>query len=165
LTRTESEPKSYYILHLTVRLMISIERFNETDLLAIMQMASQIDEVQLSPQSYLELVQQWPEGITIARCQNEIVGAIIGTISAPKMVRIILLGVKDGYREKGVGSALLQSLINRCPLEGIHRIVLEVRMENVGAIRFYSKFNFRISGTIIGFYKNGGNAYTMEKLI
>jgi GNAT superfamily N-acetyltransferase len=51
------------------------------------------------------------------------------------------LVVKENYRNKGIGTQLMQSTIEFAKLNGFKRIQWQVLDWNVDAIRFYKKFN------------------------
>lgn len=62
------------------------------------------------------------------------------------------------YRNKGIGSKLVDYLINTKDYE---RILLEVRCDNVNAIKLYKKYNFKIINIRKNYYENN-DAYVME---
>lgn len=59
---------------------------------------------------------------------------------------VINLTVEEGQRRKGVGSLLMQYIINRAHEYGCNRIVLDVRKDNYPAIAFYKKWGFTTAG-------------------
>ena len=50
-------------------------------------------------------------------------------------------------------------------IQNIKKIGLEVRTNNINAIKFYKKHGFKKISTIKSFYQNGEDAYLMEKNI
>lgn len=71
--------------------------------------------------------------------------------------------VSKEYRQKGVGSALLNYFFNTfCNKE--NSILLEVSVENINAINLYSKFGFEIINIRKKYYDNV-DAYIMKKVI
>lgn len=64
------------------------------------------------------------------------------------------LGVLSPYRRCGIGSKLLDFVFEK--VESIPTVVdvyLNVHVENTEAIEFYKKFDFAITETITGYYR------------
>ncbi|MFQ5627537.1 MAG: ribosomal protein S18-alanine N-acetyltransferase [bacterium] len=56
------------------------------------------------------------------------------------------IGVDPKFRRQGVATKLLQRIVQKGEQGKFHRIHLEVRKSNTGAISFYQKFGFRETG-------------------
>jgi ribosomal protein S18 acetylase RimI-like enzyme len=56
------------------------------------------------------------------------------------------IGVIDGYRGRGLGERLMRSAVEHSWRIGLLRIDLDVRADNLAAIRLYEKFGFRQEG-------------------
>ena len=67
------------------------------------------------------------------------------------------------YRNRGLGSTLLTEAIKDCRAHRVRNITLEVRENNLGAIKFYKKFGFESSFVKEKYYTNGDNAIYMIK--
>ena len=67
-------------------------------------------------------------------------------------VELTNIGVRQQYRNQGLGSLLLKHFLNRCQSVGASSVILEVRVSNATAIRFYEKFGFQPAGRRRGFY-------------
>ncbi|MBE0550567.1 MAG: GNAT family N-acetyltransferase [Rubrivivax sp.] len=52
------------------------------------------------------------------------------------------MGVIPGYRGQGIGRQLLEACINKSWVNGLTRIELEVRADNLAAIRLYKALGF-----------------------
>jgi len=108
---------------------------------------------------------QWPSGQIVA-C--EATGNIIGYLAGAKLdggrSSVSLLCVDLAYRNRGIGSSLLNSFLRSARMEGIRSVQLEVRDTNVGAIRFYERRGFMVTEELPGFYNNGGNGIRMVLL-
>lgn len=61
--------------------------------------------------------------------------------------------VASGYRNLGIGQALLQRLMEHGRTSGIEAYTLEVRVSNLAAIHIYEKFGFKSEGIRPGFYE------------
>lgn len=82
---------------------------------------------------------------------DEGVGYAFGRISfdEAELYRIAVLPDKRG---RGAGSALLARFIQKCTERGAVKIFLEVRSENVPAVKLYEKHGFRHISTRRGYY-------------
>lgn len=105
---------------------------------------------------------------------------------------ILCLCVDDSYRCKGIGKLLLQRVINTCnlnpnpnlidnginiiqsksvfrsnyfdipPSSKLKYIYLQVRVDNVGAIKLYKKVGFKINKTLENYYGISNHGYLMR---
>lgn len=60
--------------------------------------------------------------------------------------------VSSLYRQRGVASAIISSIIDNAKKHGITEITLEVRESNKAALHLYEKYGFRSVGKRPGFY-------------
>ena len=60
------------------------------------------------------------------------------------------------YRNRGVGTLLLKTLIEKAGAEGVSGFYLEARQSNITAIRFYESFGFGIQGKRKNYYSDTG---------
>ncbi|OVA00521.1 GNAT domain [Macleaya cordata] len=86
---------------------------------------------------------------------------------AARVVYIMTLGVLAPYRELGIGSKLLNHVIDLCSKQNISEIYLHVQTNNDDAINFYKKFGFEITETIQNYYTNISppDCFVLTKLI
>jgi ribosomal-protein-alanine N-acetyltransferase len=74
------------------------------------------------------------------------------------------IAVHPEYRGIGVGSLLLEALIEICKIEFIKSMTLEVRASNARAQNLYKKYGFLQNGIRKGYYRdNKENALIMWK--
>lgn len=79
---------------------------------------------------------------------------------------IAQIAVHESLHYKGLGSILLNDMINRLTaLDDVEVVTLEVRTHNKAAVNFYKKHGFEISVTKKKYYKNGDDAYYMLRNI
>ncbi len=71
------------------------------------------------------------------------------------------IAVKFTERGKGVGKLLMSELISRAKLLGVRYMTLEVRDDNVRAIRLYEGFGFKVEGVRKRYYNNVRDALIM----
>ncbi|CAH9063585.1 unnamed protein product [Cuscuta epithymum] len=82
-------------------------------------------------------------------------------------VYIMTLGVLAPYRGLGVGSKLLNHVLDLCARQNMSEIYLHVQTNNDDAIKFYQKFGFGITETIQNYYTNitPPDCYVVTKFI
>ncbi len=65
------------------------------------------------------------------------------------------MSVKQPWRGRGVGRALMTEALAWAPTVGIKRIELYVYVRNAPAIRLYERFGFETEGRRRGFIREG----------
>ncbi|GMH35533.1 hypothetical protein BSKO_03401 [Bryopsis sp. KO-2023] len=81
-------------------------------------------------------------------------------------LHIMTLGVLAPYRGMGVGSRLLQRVLDFCKQDpNIVEVFLHVQVNNQEAVDFYTKFGFSNTGTAKDYYKklDPPNAWILSK--
>lgn len=76
-------------------------------------------------------------------------------------IEIINIFIKENQRNKKYASMLL-SEIEKLDKK---RIILEVKVDNTPALNLYKKFNYKIINKRDKYYKDGKDAYVMEKIL
>ena len=75
---------------------------------------------------------------------------------------LMTIGVHAAYQHQGLGSALLDALIEQARLQRAARMLLEVRVDNEPALAMYRRFGFVPLGVRKRYYQpEGVDAYTM----
>ncbi|KAL0736112.1 hypothetical protein Bca4012_012322 [Brassica carinata] len=91
-------------------------------------------------------------------CSDICVGAIACRLEKKEggamRVYIMTLGVLAPYRGIGIGSKLLNHVLDMCTKQNMSEIYLHVQTNNDDAIKFYKKFGFDITDTIQDYYVN-----------
>jgi GNAT superfamily N-acetyltransferase len=89
------------------------------------------------PAAYLRLVAtapRWRWDGQVALCGGRLIGWAELARSAPTGTRAELaVAVVDAWQRRGVGTALVRSLISRCPAAGVTEVVAEITPSNVAA--------------------------------
>ena len=140
---------------------MAVRSFEYRDLIPVFTIANNALSEEYTMDFFLYLWQIAPDGFLVAEKNGKIVGFIIGTMVSMDELRILMLAVDKDYRRRGIGSMLLRDLIMRYP--HARRVYLEVRCDNLEAIKFYKKHGFRIKEKIEDFYTDGSPAYLMER--
>jgi len=73
-----------------------------------------------------------------------------------KEAHIIAIGVRDGYRQLGIGEALLIATIELAQILHTNVVTLEVRASNQIAQELYKKYGFRVVGRRPRYYSSDG---------
>jgi len=76
------------------------------------------------------------------------------------------IAVHVDYRQRGMGSALMQALEQTARKNKAEYVYLEVRPSNLAAVNMYASLGYGISGARTAYYTdNGEDAYIMSKLL
>lgn len=87
---------------------------------------------------------------------NNLVGFIIYE-EIYEVIDLLYIVIDKLYRRKGIATHLMNELLKK----DCERIMLEVRCDNINAIKLYKKFNFKIINIRKKYYENN-DAYVME---
>jgi len=80
-----------------------------------------------------------------------------------KKFHVTNIAVKQCYQRQGIASKLMH-LLERCALEkGCCSAYLEVRTDNIPAIKLYERLGYSIAYRRSHYYIDGDDAYVMEK--
>lgn len=108
-----------------------------------------------------------PNSIAIsATADGSLVGYVIGTLRKRyKVCNICTFCIQEDFRRKNIASELLSELEKECVHKDINRLTLEVREDNIPALKFYRKSGFVEFKKLPKYYKNGFTAIRMEKFL
>ncbi len=114
---------------------------------------------------YLEIHRWWREGFLIADLDGHPVGFLAAVISAEAQARILMFAVAAGYRDRGIGTQLMNAFLQVSANRGIRRLELEVRKSNQGGIQFYRRDGFDIGFLLPTFYTDGEDGFKMFRAL
>ncbi len=97
----------------------------------------------------------------VAKINDEIAG-FAGLKIVLDEADIMNIVTKKIYRNLGIGSAILESLIEFAKQNGIKKITLEVNETNQYAIKLYEKFEFKKISSRKSYYNNQNTALIMQ---
>ncbi|MGM0404668.1 MAG: GNAT family N-acetyltransferase [Thermoplasmatota archaeon] len=143
--------------------MVLVRTFKIEDIRKVMKIADISLKEVYNEELFLNLYSAWNTGFYVAVRDNAVVGFICGTIMPGDQARVLMLAVHPLHRRHGIGSSLVDVFIERCVMDDVKFVVLEVRSTNQLAINFYLNRNFRPVETIDDFYTNGESALKMVK--
>lgn len=139
-----------------------IREFRPSDIGSLYDIALASLDESYQPEIFRYFHSQWPAG-QLVMCLPD--GTVVGFVSSVKQdmrtVRIMMLAVLPRFRSMGIGRRLMDALRARAAIEGVSVMTLEVRTTNRRAISFYTENGFLPSGTLEGFYNDGGSALRM----
>ncbi|KAG9509031.1 putative N-acetyltransferase san, partial [Fragariocoptes setiger] len=107
----------------------------------------------------------------LAYYNDLVVGGVCCRIEVTDNIRrlyILTLGCLATYRRLGIGTKLLQHILNYVERDGnIDNIYLHVQISNTGALEFYKRFGFEIKETKQDYYKRiePAHAHVLQKQI
>ena len=88
-----------------------------------------------------------------ARDGDRVVAYVIGRLIAPEG-EIYRVAVAPEYRQRGIAYRLLDYAVKTSRGKGLESLFLEVRSQNLPAIKLYTAYGFREIGRRRGYYKN-----------
>lgn len=112
---------------------------------------------------YLDIHRWWRDGFLVADLEGHPVGFLAAVISAEGQARILMFAVAAGYRDRGIGTQLMNAFLVTAGNRALRRIELEVRRSNGGGIKFYQRYGFEIGFVLPSFYTDGEDGYKMFK--
>lgn len=161
--------------------LITVRRTEPSDYLGVQRIFSMPRAVWGTLQLPYPSAEMWrkrfaepPEGsYQLVACVAEEVVGHIGLHTFPnhprrRHVGQIGMAVRDDWQGKGVGTALMQSVVELADKWlNLSRLELDVFVDNEPAIRLYKRFGFQIEGTFVRFAFRDGeyvDTYAMARL-
>lgn len=89
----------------------------------------------------------------VAEAEGRFLGFSIGKLVAG-VCELESIAVRPEVREKGIGRALFEAMVNWAQDNGATRIELEVRASNAAAIKLYEQAGLRREGLRRGYYQS-----------
>ena len=114
-------------------------------------------------ETFLTFLILYPRYFLVAESSGSVVGYVIGSIDSDGSGHIISLAVHPAYRGRGIGRKLLLTLEGIMRNNGIHRIKLEVSVNNRPALSLYKSIGYKVVGLKRNYYPDGSDAYVMVK--
>ena len=143
---------------------VEISLMNNTDFEAISPILSSEFDDFWSTNTLKEELQNENSTYIVAKINQEIVG-YAGIWKSVDDVHITDIVVKKNYRQKGIGSTLLQELISLTKKMNYKELTLEVNAKNDPAKKLYLKYGFKELGIRKNYYHNTEDAIIMTLYI
>ncbi|KAJ0968954.1 hypothetical protein J5N97_021831 [Dioscorea zingiberensis] len=93
--------------------------------------------------------------------EEEVVGYVMFSWISSLCASITKLAVKENYRRRGFGEALLSAAIQKCRTRRIQRVCLHVDPTRTPAVRLYQKLGFQVDELVKSYYSSDRNAFRM----
>jgi len=120
---------------------------------------------------YLEILSEFPETFLAAEIGEMVVGYIMCRIEygfshlkrfgLSRKGHIVSVAVLDEHRNKGVGTKLVEHVMEEMRKKSCKEVYLEVRVSNLRAIALYERLNYKKVSRLEGYYRDGEAAYLM----
>ena len=91
--------------------------------------------------------------VFVAVRSKKVLGFILGSINNNEC-RIEWIIVKKGFRKKGIGTKMLNLLIENTKNSGADHFFIAVFMNNSESVNFFNKSGFTVKRTVLEFYRN-----------
>jgi [ribosomal protein S18]-alanine N-acetyltransferase len=106
-------------------------------------------------------------GFIAARLSGHMVGFIVAVSPAIPALslrsgEVSVLAVDGAYRRMGVGATLLAVGLDLLRERGMRHARLHVQHGNAGAIALYERFGFTVERRVLGYYRDGSDAFRMR---
>ena len=105
----------------------------------------------------------------VAQVDRQIVGFLLDDVevlqSHQPIATLVTLDVLKFMRKSGIGTALLDHSERTLRTKGVSRYQLQVDITNSTAIEFYRRKGFMNLRILKDYYKDGTDAFLMEKLL
>ena len=138
------------------QLEIKIENLALADLTELMEIESTAyGEHHWSRDSFVAELNNKVAHYYAVKCDNILVG-YAGIWNIVDEAHITTIAIRESYRRKHIGEALITKILEDCYNNFIKYLTLEVRVSNTPAIELYNKYGFKSLGTRKGYYQDNG---------
>jgi len=103
----------------------------------------------------------------VAKTNGKIVGFIIGMIHIERNAlvgHILTVDVSPSHRRRGIAQRLLQKLEEIFKEKGVKSCRLEVREDNIAALKLYQKLGYKKIGKLENYYGDAHGIYFRKEL-
>jgi len=108
-----------------------------------------LPDTESDERGYIEYLKRDKTLFLLAMHEGTLVGYTLSLIGQFKMnahVADIGISVRSGYRDKGIGTQLIEGTLQRLAKRGVKKATLSVFSPNKDAIRFYRRLGFTAEG-------------------
>jgi len=113
-----------------------------------------------------DALKEQPDGVFVATINDRVVGfAILMYRNWFNIAYLNYIQVKTDWMNKGVGHRLIEKYVSWAREKGARIIYTETGRNNEGAIKFYQRHGFKITGYIPGYYQKGLDAVILVNVL
>ncbi|VVB91211.1 putative N-acetyltransferase [uncultured archaeon] len=138
-----------------------IRKFEPADFPRVIEIEKQVFN-EHDPFFYMQFYETCSDGFIVAEVNGIIVGFVVGFLASQMTGRIFSLAVHPAYQNRRLGSALLNAVIEVFRGVGVSEVILEARLSNVKAMKFYERHGFKKTGVVAKYYNDGESACMMR---
>ncbi len=131
-------------------------------------MSAYVEELLFTPKTHYFVLERPLPPTEPLRRRWEVIGMVgmrIERAGDERHAHITTLAVHPAWRRQGWGRRLLRRAMEAARPYAPRRIVLEVRTTNETAMALYRSEGFTIARRLRRYYRDGGDAYLMEKVL
>ncbi|RLF08059.1 MAG: ribosomal-protein-alanine N-acetyltransferase [Thermoprotei archaeon] len=143
--------------------VIIIRKASPSDFAQIVKIENLSFEKPYPPALILSLLYLHSDLFYVAVANNEVIGYVVGAKKGNGHGHVISIAVKPEWRRRGVGTKLMEALLNAFKERGLKAAILEVATSNREAIAFYKALGFEKIDLMKKYYPWGEDAYVMIK--
>ena len=125
------------------------------------------DREAFTKQQIARLLTDYNSVSLVAKANGEITGFIIGTIYPERNSltgHILTINISSTHRRKGIAQKLLQETEKILKEKGVKTCSLEVKENNIAALRLYQKFGYKKVAKLKNYYGNVHGIYLKKAL-
>ncbi|MEM3459126.1 MAG: ribosomal protein S18-alanine N-acetyltransferase [Candidatus Bathyarchaeia archaeon] len=125
------------------------------------------DKEAFTKQQIADLLTDYNSVGLVAKINGKIVGFVIGMLYVERTAlagHILTIDVSTVYRKKGIAQKLLHELEKIFKEKGAKTCHLEVREDNIAALRLYQKLGYKKVARLKGYYKDANGIYLRKSL-
>lgn len=102
--------------------------------------------------------------VFVLRADDAVIGTavVMRSWDRPNEVLLLSMGIRPGWRGRGLGQSFLQGVLDRLRQRGLRAVSLMVGTDNRRAIRVYQDVGFSIVGTAYEDLRTGESFLTMR---
>jgi len=106
-----------------------------------------------------------PETVALVACEAARIRGLAVMQFGDERGHLALLCVDPGHQRRGVGRRMTEWLVDSAQIAGIVSIELELRADNLAALAFYRRLDFRETQQVPGYYGGRIAARRMVRLL
>lgn len=124
------------------------------------------DSDRISRRSFRWMIEKGHSLVLVAHVNQQLVGYVLLLYSrGTSLGRVYSLAVDAEYRKAGIAACLMQEAETQALADGRSFLRLEVRPDNLGAIRLYEKLDYQPFDIVTDYYEDHADALRMMKVL